>query len=143
LHQLRNEQHPNKEGFNQVSQEAPASQTTDWGTGYCPVFQQTMELLGRRWTGVILRCLLSGEQRFSELRRSIPGLSDRLLSERLDELEQAGLLHRHVIEEQVTYRLTERGEDLRCALKEVAAFAERWAQDTSIAKRPGRRCPTD
>jgi DNA-binding HxlR family transcriptional regulator len=113
------------------------------GTGYCPVFQQTMELLGRRWTGVILRCLLGGELRFSELRRGIPGLSDRLLAERLDELEQFGLVARCVVDEQVTYRLSARGEDLRASLFEVASFAARWAGDTPLADRPGRRCPTN
>jgi DNA-binding HxlR family transcriptional regulator len=113
------------------------------GSGYCPVFQQTMELLGRRWTGVILRCLLGGEQRFSELRRTIPGLSDRLLAERLDELEQFGLVQRCVADEQVTYHLTDRGEDLRSSLSEVASFASRWASATPMADRPGRRCPTE
>ncbi len=119
------------------------SQESHSETGYCPVFQQTMELLGRRWTGVILRCLLGGEQRFSELKRAIPGLSDRLLAERLVELEHAGLVLRHVVDEQVTYVLSKRGEDLRSTLREVAAFAGRWACDTSIADRPGRRCPTE
>ena len=112
------------------------------GTDYCPVFQQTMELLGRRWTGVILRCLLGGELRFSQLRRAIPGLSDRLLAERLDELEQFGLVQRKVVDEHVTYHLSARGDDLRASLFEVASFAARWADATPLADRPGRRCAT-
>jgi DNA-binding HxlR family transcriptional regulator len=110
---------------------------------YCPVFQQVMELLGRRWTGVILRELLNGPHRFSELKRAIPGLSDRLLSERLVELETGDILSRVVVDEHAIYQLTPRGEDLRGALNEIGKHAEKWANKTLIAERPGRRCESD
>jgi DNA-binding HxlR family transcriptional regulator len=58
---------------------------------YCPSFHQTVELLGRRWNGVILQALMAHAERFSEIRAVIPGLSDRLLAERLRELEREGL----------------------------------------------------
>ena len=99
-----------------------------------------MELLGRRWTGVILRDLLRGPARFSDLRRSIPGLSDRLLVERLNELEFEGFVERLVTDELVTYQLTAKGEDLRAALSAVSEHAEKWAATAHLADRPGRRC---
>ncbi len=59
---------------------------------YCPHFHHVIELIGRRWTGAILLVLANGPSRFSGLRHQIPGLSDRLLSERLDELEDEGIV---------------------------------------------------
>jgi DNA-binding HxlR family transcriptional regulator len=109
--------------------------------GYCPVFQHVMELLGRRWTGVILRVLLASPARFSDLRRAVPGLSDRLLAERLAELEFEGLVRRNVGDEAVSYELTEKGEDLRAALGAIASHGEKWACTAHLADRPGRRCP--
>jgi DNA-binding HxlR family transcriptional regulator len=116
------------------------------GLAYCPVFQHVMELLGRRWTGVIIRELLNGPARFSDLKRSIPGLTDRLLSDRLDELEQEDLVIRCVVDEgankghrETRYRLTERGEDLRTAIDAVGEHAARWANTCHLAERPGRR----
>ena len=58
---------------------------------FCPYFHEAVELIGKRWTGVILRELMHGSVRFSDLRAAVPGLSDRLLSERLKELEAAGV----------------------------------------------------
>jgi DNA-binding HxlR family transcriptional regulator len=114
--------------------------TAPTGQGvYCPVFQHVMELLGRRWTGVIIRELLTGPARFSDLRRAIPGLTDRLLADRLDELEHEHLVHRSVVDEVVLYRLTERGEDLRMALVAITDHAAKWATDCQLAERPGRK----
>jgi DNA-binding HxlR family transcriptional regulator len=120
---------------------APVQIPSEHELSYCPVFQHMMELLGRRWTGVILRTLLNGPSRFGDLRKAIPGLSDRLLAERLGELEFEGLVERRVDDEIVTYRLSDRGEDLRSALTEIAEHAERWANQSHLADRPGRRCP--
>jgi DNA-binding HxlR family transcriptional regulator len=106
---------------------------------YCPVFQHVMELLGRRWTGVIIRELLNGPARFSDLRRAIPGLTDRLLADRLDELEHEHLVHRSIEDEVVTYRLTERGEDLRTSINAITLHASKWATDCQLADRPGRK----
>jgi DNA-binding HxlR family transcriptional regulator len=106
--------------------------------GYCPYFQHVVEVLGRRWTGVILRRLLDGPARFSDLKRSIPGITDRLLSTRLGELELDQLVGRDA-DESIGYRLTERGEDLRDTLNAMGAHAEKWAQACHLAAMPGRR----
>src|SRR5713226_4081357 len=64
---------------------------------FCPRYHRAVELIGRRWMGAILRVLITGPQRFNMLLTSIPGLSDRLLSERLRELEATGLVVRRVL----------------------------------------------
>ena len=56
-------------------------------SGFCPLYHRAIEIIGRRWTGAIIRALLAGDTRFTQIRSTIPGLSDRLLSERLKELE--------------------------------------------------------
>lgn len=104
---------------------------------YCPFFHHTIELLGRRWTGVILRALLDGAQRFCEVRSAIPGLSDRLLAERLDELEREGLVVRDATAH-VSYALTERGQSLGPVLMAIGEYAARWADECQPADRPGR-----
>jgi DNA-binding HxlR family transcriptional regulator len=98
-----------------------------------------MELLGRRWTGVILRELLNGRTRFSDLRRSIPGLTDRLLADRLDELENEELVERVIVNEIVFYELTDRGSDLRESITAIANHSAKWANTCHLAERPGRR----
>jgi len=65
-------------------------------TPFCPRFHLAVEIIGRRWTGAIVRAMLSGRTRFSDIREVIPGLSDRLLSRRLRELEAEGLVRRSV-----------------------------------------------
>jgi DNA-binding HxlR family transcriptional regulator len=117
----------------------PLAVPTSGELQYCPVFQHVMELLGRRWTGVILRALLNGEARFTDLKRAIPGLSDRLLSERLDELQNEGLLDRKLADDVAFYSLTERGEGLREPLTAIAQHAEQWSGDCHLAEKPGRR----
>ena len=98
-------------------------------SSFCPHFHEAVELIGRRWSGAILRSMLAGAQRFSEIGTPIPGLSDRLLSERLKEFESAGLAERSVIPEtpiRVEYQLTEKGRTLTPAVIELTAWAERW-----------------
>src|ERR1700684_1886920 len=63
----------------------------------CPLYHEAVELVGRRWTGAILRVLMDGPLRFSEVAQAIPELSDRLLSERMKELEARGIVERRVI----------------------------------------------
>ncbi|MCS7001879.1 MAG: helix-turn-helix transcriptional regulator, partial [Dehalococcoidia bacterium] len=88
------------------------------------------ELIGRRWTGVILRAmLLGGVDRFSALVDSTPGLSDRMLAERLRELEHEGIVRRVVIPEtpvRIHYELTEKGRALGAVIDALSAWAERW-----------------
>jgi len=96
----------------------------------CPLYHDAVELIGKRWTGAILGVLVEGGSlRFSEIAHAVPELSDRLLCERLRELERRGLVAREVYPGRpvrVEYALTEMGEDLAPALGEIQAWARRW-----------------
>lgn len=95
----------------------------------CPRYHRAVELVGRRWTGAIVRLLMPGPRRFNELLAAIPGISDRLLTERLRELEAEGLVRREVHAAspvRVSYELTESGAQLGPALDAIAHWAERW-----------------
>jgi DNA-binding HxlR family transcriptional regulator len=95
----------------------------------CPRFHRAVELIGRRWTGAIVRVLLAGPRRFNELLSSIPGISDRLLTERLRELEHEELIVRRVESGspvKVIYELTPAGKELQVPLDALGAWAERW-----------------
>lgn len=86
-------------------------------------------LLGKRWTGVIMAVLMNGEgeARFAELRRAVPGISERMLSDRLTELAAAGLIVREVVPGPplgVNYRLTTAGRALRPAMEALGVWAE-------------------
>ncbi len=99
-------------------------------TAFCPNYHRAIELVGRRWTGAILRVLLSGTTRFSDMTSAVPGLSDRLLSERLKELEGEGIVCRTVFPEtpvRIEYRLTEKGRALHDVIDAVSRWAEEWA----------------
>jgi DNA-binding HxlR family transcriptional regulator len=96
---------------------------------FCPAYSHAMEIIGRRWTGAIIRSMLTGATRFSEIVAAVPGLSDRLLSERLKELEHEGIVERRVTPStpvRVDYSLTEKGRALGAVVREVAGWAERW-----------------
>src|SRR5688572_13415653 len=104
---------------------------TDIST-FCPAYHRAVELIGRRWTGAILRALLSGVRRFNELAAAVPGLSDRMLSERLRELEAEGVITRSVIPEtpvRVEYSLTVKGRGLESVVRAVADWAESWPSE--------------
>ena len=95
----------------------------------CPRFHAAIELIGKRWTGAIVWSLSRRPLRFAELKRAVPGLSDRLLSQRLRELEGAGVVIRRVEEgypARVSYALTEKGEALEPAINSLGAWAECW-----------------
>lgn len=103
--------------------------TTQETRGVCPDFHAAIELVGKRWTGAIVSALTREPMRFGELVKAVPGLSDRLLSQRLRELEDAGVVERSVeagTPVKVTYALTEKGTDLRPAMSELGAWARRW-----------------
>ena len=100
-------------------------------TELCPRYHHAVELIGRRWTGAIVRTLMPGPRRFNELLTVIPGISDRLLTERLRELESENIVRREVRPEspvRVIYELTQRGRELGPALDEIAHWAERWIE---------------
>ena len=92
----------------------------------CGLYHRAVELVGKRWTGAILLVLLDGPLRFSEIRQLVPDLSDRLLSERLKELEAEGIVERRVLDGgpvRVEYSLTEKGEALEPAVRALKAWA--------------------
>ena len=108
---------------------APPSDPRRVPTPVCHRFHYAVELIGRRWTGAILRALLDGSTRFGDLLAAVPGLSDRLLSERLKELEATGIVVRTVIPStpvRVEYRVTEKGRALEAVLASITAWAEAW-----------------
>lgn len=95
----------------------------------CTRYHKAVELLGRRWAGAIIRVLLNGRARYATLREAIPNITDRMLSERLRELEAEELVVRHVtadIPVRVEYELTPRGRDLERAVAAIGQWAEKW-----------------
>jgi DNA-binding HxlR family transcriptional regulator len=100
-------------------------------SSYCPYFRQAVEVIGRRWTGEIIRALLAGCTRFGDLADEIPGISDRLLSERLKDLEAEGIVERQVIPTtpvRVVYRLTDKGRSLADVLAAIATWGHTWLE---------------
>ena len=101
----------------------------------CPM-DSLLRLLMGQWTCYILWVLCTnGPLRFGELKRSIPGLSSKVLTERLRMLEEARVIYREhlsTIPPQVTYGLTERGKELLTALDELFAIAKRWCKEDEI-----------
>lgn len=94
----------------------------------CTRFHYASELVGRRWNGAIIFMLLKQTCRFATLRDGIPGITDRMLSERLQELEQEGLVERTVVPEtpvRVEYSLTRKGKGLAEAVDSLASWAEK------------------
>src|SRR5437763_7245064 len=98
-------------------------------TPFCPRYHYAVELIGRRWTGAIVRMLLAEPRRFAELATSIPDLSDRMLAERLRELEVEGIVSRTVVPEipvRVEYALTPMGRALEASIRALGHWAEEW-----------------
>ncbi len=115
-------------------------------SAFCPIYHRAIELIGRRWTGAILRVLLSGQTRFSDITTAIPGLSDRLLSERLKELEAEGIVTRTVIPEtpvRIEYRLTEKGRALSHVIDAVSEWAGEWLGPHGASPLPSEAEPAD
>jgi DNA-binding HxlR family transcriptional regulator len=95
----------------------------------CTEYHHAVELVGKRWTGAILFVLMDGPTRFSEFKRLVPDLSDRLLSERMKELEAEGIVERRVIDDtpvKVEYVLTEKGKALEPAVRALKRWANAW-----------------
>lgn len=110
---------------------SPFAEPTPSHTELCPRYHRAVELIGKRWTGAIVRTLMHGSRRFNELLAAIPGISDRLLTERLRELENETIVRREVRPDspvRVIYELTESGRELGPALDEIARWAERWIE---------------
>jgi DNA-binding HxlR family transcriptional regulator len=97
----------------------------------CTRFHAAIELLGARWSGAVLRAMFTGSRRFADIKAAIPGISDVMLTRRLRELEDAGLLQRQVMPTSpvhVEYQLTEMGRDVGPVLDAVIAWSHRWIQ---------------
>ena len=108
----------------------------------CPRYEHAIQLLGKRWTGLLLYALLEGPRRFCELTATVEGLSDRVLSDRLRELEVEGVVERVVypqIPVRVEYKLTEKGQALKPVVEAIHEWAEKWVmlpEDSSSAEIP-------
>ena len=120
--------------------------------GLCARFHKAVELIGRRWSGAIIRILLQGPARYAELRAAIPDITDRMLSERLRELEDEKIVARTVIPEtpvRVEYSLSAKGRALAPALDAIGHWAEKWVEvedagdvrTASTSSQPRRRQP--
>src|ERR1700687_5497155 len=106
------------------------------GLDYSASFQKAIELIGKRWTGAVVKALLPGPARFNQLLAGIPGISDRVLTERLRELETESIVERLVDPGppvRVSYRLTSRGRALEPVLGAVSDWAESWLTTAAAA----------
>ena len=106
------------------------------GLEYSAPFQRAIELIGKRWTGAVVKALLPAPARFNQLLAGIPGISDRVLTERLRELESEGIVERLVDPGppvRVSYRLTSRGRALEPVLAAVLEWAEAWLEPAAAA----------
>ncbi|TDF99613.1 winged helix-turn-helix transcriptional regulator [Paenibacillus piri] len=97
----------------------------------CPKFEAAFEILGKRWTGLIIQSLLNGPRRFKDISEMIPGMSDRMLAERFKELEAGGLIIRHVYPEtpvRIEYELSDKGRALQPVMEAVQEWGDSWIQ---------------
>jgi DNA-binding HxlR family transcriptional regulator len=98
-------------------------------SNFCPDFHKAVELIGRRWSGAIVREMLAGATRFTDLHDAIPDISDRMLCARLRELEAEGVIVRRVFAEtpvRVEYQLTDKGRALRNVVAAIGDWAGQW-----------------
>ena len=108
----------------------------------CGRFHRASELIGRRWTGAIIFVLLGSPCRYATLRDAIPDITDRMLSERLHELEQEGLVERTVVPEtpvRVEYALSKKGRALRPAIDAIADWSHSWVKTVERSAPAHRR----
>jgi DNA-binding HxlR family transcriptional regulator len=95
----------------------------------CPKFEAAIEILAKKWTGLILRVLMEEKRRFRDIREQIPQMSERMLAERLKELEASGLINRQVYPEtpvRIEYTLTDKGKALQPVLDSIEKWAHEW-----------------
>ncbi|HEY2636399.1 MAG TPA: helix-turn-helix domain-containing protein, partial [Solirubrobacteraceae bacterium] len=101
----------------------------DSAAAMCPRYHHAVELIGRRWSGAILRALLEDHHRYADVKAFIPGLSDTMLAQRLRQLEREGLVIRHVAPTapvRVSYALTPKGEALAPVIEALTVWAHEW-----------------
>ena len=95
----------------------------------CPKFESAVEVLGKRWTGLIIRVLMGGPKRFKEIKEQIPEMSDKMLTDRMKELESEGIVARRVYPEtpvRIEYELTEKGKSLEDVIVSIQHWSEQW-----------------
>jgi DNA-binding HxlR family transcriptional regulator len=112
-----------------VATEASAQGQSSAAPKVCPHFHAAIELIGKRWSGAILSALIEKPCRFGELSQAVPGMSDRLLSQRLRELEAEAMVERSVqpgAPVRVSYSLTAKGADLGPVLGDLREWGRRW-----------------
>lgn len=100
------------------------------GDQMCPRYEAAVQIIGKRWTPLIVRTLIPQPRRFTEMTGIITGLSDRLLSERLKELESCGILERRVFPDtpvRIEYTLTEKGRQLEHVVDAIQHWANDWS----------------
>lgn len=117
--------------------------TVPVGFASCPV-DAAYEALGRKWSLLILRNLLHGDRHFNEMREHLPGVNPRILSQRLKELENQGLVARRVVSRSpvaVEYRLTEKGHAILPVLRSLVQWSVHWAPDKVLAPDHALRDP--
>ena len=94
---------------------------------FCPIAKAS-EVLGERWTNLVIRELIAGSESFNDLRRGLPLISPSLLSARLKSLERAGVVTRRTKGKSVSYHLTESGEELKPIIMQLGVWGHRWAR---------------
>ncbi|WP_271750237.1 winged helix-turn-helix transcriptional regulator [Cohnella sp. JJ-181] len=95
----------------------------------CPKYEHAAELLGKKWTGLIVRVLMGGPKRFKDMKEQIPDMSDKMLTDRMKELESSGLVKRTVYPEmpvRIEYELTDKGRDLEEVILSIQTWGEKW-----------------
>jgi DNA-binding HxlR family transcriptional regulator len=105
-----------------------AAQLLEHRDACCSKYHRAVELVGKRWSGAILLVLLDGPLNFTGIRELVPDISDRLLSERLKELESEGIVARHVLDTsppRVEYGLTPKGQELEPTVRALKSWAQR------------------
>jgi DNA-binding HxlR family transcriptional regulator len=104
---------------------------TEIKTEMCPRYEKAVGILGKRWTGLIIKVLLGGPARFNQIHAVIKQVSDRVLTERLRELEAEGLVERSVYPEspvRIEYSLTSKGRALEPVINAIGHWAEEWVE---------------
>ena len=94
----------------------------------CPRYEAAIELLGKKWTGMIIRVLLGGPKRFKEIKEQIPDMSDKMLTDRMKELEHSQIVNRNVYPEmpvRIEYQLTEKA-NLKPVIESIQKWGENW-----------------
>jgi DNA-binding HxlR family transcriptional regulator len=111
-----------------------------YSTELCPRFQAAVDLLGKRWTTLVLHVLLDGPARFGELAAHLQVISERMLSQRLKELEEEGVVERRVEPGppvRVEYRLTRKGQALGRVVRGLGRWADEWVSPPAQARQRG------